>query len=181
MTLFDRLKGKGYNIIIVTGPQRSGTTICARMIGHDLGLNYVDEGRFEVWKVEKARAAIARHDPCVVQAPGLLRQVNKVVNGYGDKACVVLMRRKPREITDSLKRHPKVVHYASLIWMEVFGTDARAEALPLLMYAWWDWHMKYRVPNKVEIYYDALAEHRFWVPKEERTGWEVRQYAKSQS
>ena len=55
--------------IVVTGPQRSGTTITAKMIAHDTGHRYVDEAEFAVYDVEKWRKIVTEEDHVIVTMP----------------------------------------------------------------------------------------------------------------
>jgi hypothetical protein len=86
--------------IVVTGPQRSGTTIAARMIANDTGHRYVDEVDFGVYDVEAWRRTL--EDECVVvQCPHMLKTI---LDAPPPDVYVVLMRRDINEIHASEER-----------------------------------------------------------------------------
>ena len=58
--------------IVVTGPQRSGTRIGAKMIAADTGYQFVDEAEFLIKDSDLFREFLQR-DGVVVQAPHMLK------------------------------------------------------------------------------------------------------------
>ena len=90
-----------YQIILVTGPQRSGTTICARMIASDLKITYLDESLWGVWDGMKARQHAEENWPCVLQGPGILKDVGLFNQ---PKTAVVVMIRDSASIIESQER-----------------------------------------------------------------------------
>lgn len=170
--MFDYLRG--YDKILVTGPQRSGTTICAQMIAHDTGHIYVDEARFGIWDFNRANEVAMAHAPCVLQGPGLLRFVDIV-----KVDAILLMRRPANEIMDSLKRTMTTAEQMMIHWPECMRSTRPLESLPTLMYYHWDLLRQSNFLSQSyvgEIVYESLSSHDLWVPKEERGGWGVRQW-----
>ena len=82
---------KTYNKIVVTGPQRSGTTIIARMIAHDTGHTYIDESLFEVGDFKLFKKTIQDNDTCVIQCPGLAHKAH-CLNEYTDTIVLFCIR-----------------------------------------------------------------------------------------
>ena len=164
-----------YSIILVTGPQRSGTTICARMISHDLGHTYIDESRWGVWDGEKARQIAATESPCVLQAPGLLKDA---LLFDGLECAVVMMRRRVTDIIASQERvswnnwaEKEISHY-----VEPGTFDIPHLWVAGVKYAYWDNVIRDKLPHWTEIEYEALKSHPMWVPKEKRKEFTSRQY-----
>jgi hypothetical protein len=143
--------------IAVTGPQRSGTTIAARMIAHDTGFTFVDETQFGVHDPAGLRAALDA-DGVVVQCPSMLRHlVDEPVPGV----LVVLMRRRLDEIHASEDR----INWESALRgnskeLAVFGLTEGDSAR--LKYEYWDSHDR-PFPNR-EVDYDSLPAHPLFVP-----------------
>ena len=97
--MFDHLKP--FDKIVVTGPQRSGTRICAKMIAQDLGKEYVSEAHVGVNVFGLLEEMLEKRKNFVVQCPGLCRHVHLI--GREDTA-VVFMRRSLEHIIGSQRR-----------------------------------------------------------------------------
>lgn len=93
-----------YNKILVTGPQRSGTTIAARMIAHDTGLTYLPEEYVRVNCERSLRHVLETHDHFVLQCPALQHLMH--LPGVGDRedTLVVYTDRPLAEILASAAR-----------------------------------------------------------------------------
>ena len=147
--------------IVVTGPQRSGTRIAAKMIAADTGHDFVDETEFLIKDGALFRAALER-DGVVVQAPHMLKDL---VDDPPGSVFVVLMRRDLDHIHASEGR---------IRWAEELGGRATelgkfglTEGDPAsIKYAYWDGHEK-TVPF-VEVDYESLRGHRLFIPDELR-------------
>lgn len=70
-------KYRKFKKIIVTGPQRSGTTITAKIIANDLNYQYIDETQFDVDNIEKFRKILSS-DNIVLQCPGLVYYIDRM-------------------------------------------------------------------------------------------------------
>ena len=90
--MFEELRR--WNQIIVTGPQRSGTTIVARMIAMDTGHTFVPEETWGIHGVEKLEEYLDDHPWIVVQAPTMLVNTPELAD---DRTLVVLVRRTRSE------------------------------------------------------------------------------------
>ena len=142
--------------IVVTGPQRSGTTIAARMIASDSGHGFVDEAAFNVYDVAMFRSALA--DPgVVVQCPHMLKLL---VDDPPQDVLIVLMRRSLEEIRRSEER-------ISWTWghkeLKLFGLSEGNPAA--IKYAYWDANPP---SNSIEVEYESLAEHPAFVDQSQR-------------
>ena len=62
---------KEFPVVLVTGPQRSGTRICAKMIAHDTGHRFVDEREIHTDSLyELAGHQVPAHGACGGTVPG---------------------------------------------------------------------------------------------------------------
>jgi hypothetical protein len=147
--------------IVVTGPQRSGTRIGAKMIAADTGYQFVDEAEFLIKDNDRFREFLKR-DGVVVQAPHMLKDV---VDDPPPGIFVVLMRRDLDQIHASAAR---------IRWAEDFGgntTELKKFGLTegdsaAVKYDYWDSHAK-SVPF-LEVPYESLREHPLFVPDDQR-------------
>lgn len=91
---------KEYKRILVTGPQRSGTTICGKMIADSLGYKYIDEVKFDTYnenKFDKLRDG----ENIVIQCPHFTKECCHI----DDKdTAVIFMKRSLTEIYSSQER-----------------------------------------------------------------------------
>lgn len=150
--------------IVVTGPQRSGTRIAAKMIAADTGHSFVDETEFGIKDVGAFRQVLQR-DNVVVQAPNMLKDL---VDDPPAGVFVVLMRRDLEQIHASEQR---------IRWAEVYGGKKTelakfglSEGDPATVkYNYWDSHEK-RAPF-LEVEYEALRRHPLWVPEDQRANF----------
>ena len=82
-----------YWIIFVTGPNRSGTTICARMIAKDTGHDRVIEDEFNGANLKQlASFTQSNYGPLVIQAPFLsnvIHDLNHLIGLDMSKVLVV--------------------------------------------------------------------------------------------
>ncbi len=195
-TMFDFLNK--YQIILVTGPQRSGTTICARMIAADLNIRYLDEGLWDVWNGQQAREIAESQWPCVLQGPGLLKDIGLFNQ---PKCAVVYMIRDLDEIRASQERinwnmwaEKELSYYitgSNKEWYERYVQPmsywAPHDPLPLgpakdevayIKGEFWIHHsdklLTYK--NWYDVAYKLLHTHPMWLPKEKRTDFSSRQF-----
>ena len=79
---------------LVTGPQRSGTTIAAHILSCELNLQYIDEFDVDFNNLP---------DDCVVQAPFALKHIVELAFRYPTLHFVYIIR-EPDEIIASMER-----------------------------------------------------------------------------
>ena len=142
--------------IIVTGPQRSGTTIAARIIAEQTGGVYVDELDY----------CLPLPDKAVVQAPFLLHQALEA-SYMIPNVRFAFMYRAPGDIVASMER---VEWYAD--WYEdpnfyPHYVKHCYEYIDLLK-------RTLRKDQWFDVQYESLVHHPLFV--QERTGFTVKQY-----
>ena len=153
---------KPFTRIIVTGPQRSGTRVCAKMISADTGLRYVDEQEINVDSLY-ALAHTLTEGNVVIQCPALSYWAWAV--GTVDDVAIVLMRRPVVEIIASQER----VRWG-YEWLELMRYGAASSPIAEVKYRFWD-ETKDRIRHPFEVEYESLKAHPLWIDKEARAGF----------
>ena len=160
-SIFEHLKQ--FSKIVVTGPQRSGTSICARMISYDLGLkNVVEEDLKEVASIDRMRNLYDTDDDWVLQYPACFHKVVEFGNWPG--MAVVCMQRSIEDIIASQERigwtrqnePEEMKHY-----------PGHETPVSIVKYTLWD-EWKHQIPHPFEIEYESLSVHPLWVSVEVR-------------
>lgn len=165
--MFEHLSN--YRIVIVTGPQRSGTRICAQIIAQDTGLEYVDEGEH---MTDEAifRDLVENYDRLVIHAP----TCSHIVHDYGmlDDVAVVFMRRPLDEIAASQRR---------IYWVNDDSEKAKyppeyhTGMAAQTKYRFWDLVQRRLILHALDVGYHSLEQHPLWVPAEQRKTFEAGQ------
>lgn len=158
-----------YPRVVVTGPQRSGTTITAQMIAHDTGHTCIDETEFGVYDVQRFRELVTTRSGIVVQAPHMLREI---VDDPPPAVFVVLMRRELPEIHASDERIGWTKGGAHRPELGIFDLEDGDPAE--LKYRYWDEH-----PHTFEscevVNPRDIETHPLFVKPERRRGFAPKQ------
>jgi hypothetical protein len=154
-----------YSRIAVTGPQRSGTTIAAKMIADDTGHRFVDEEEFGIDDVDQWRAFLTK-ERVVVHCPHFLK---RIVDEAPSGVLVVLTRRPLGEIHASANRFG----WYSADWgngreLAQFGVTEGDSAV--LKYEYWDSNT--RAFPHLEVPYASLEAHPRFRGPEIRRNWD---------
>jgi hypothetical protein len=156
--------------IVVTGPQRTGTTTAGKMIAHDTGHRYVDEIEFAVYDFVRWRE-IVKEDHVVIQCPHMLKVI---LDSPPPGIFVVLMRRDLDGIHASERRIGWESRFkGNTKELVMFGVAEGDSAQ--LKYEYWNSSPK---PAKfVEVDYESLRDHPLYVAKEHRVNFGCKQTA----
>jgi hypothetical protein len=156
LTEFDR--------VLVTGPHRAGTRICAQMIAYDTGYEFVDEQDFGIDSLGGLRSHLRTRQQTVAQCPALCRHIHMLSK---DDTAIILMRREIADIIASQKR-------IGWSWerLDLARYDRHDGVVSEIKYQFWEDYQKERIKNAFEIEYESLAEHPLWVPKSSRQSFE---------
>lgn len=165
-SLLSELRAKQYRRIMVTGPQRSGTTIAAKILAEELGFAYRDEGEILVGDVGAAFRLYDLKRNFVLQAPALAAYCHLF------PGAVVFMARDLEEIRQSQIR----IAWNSSPELEKYFLD-KGEIAKVKYQVWEKWQKK--LPGRYELEYVSLASHRLWVPSHERKDFSARQTERS--
>lgn len=167
-----------YRKILVSGPQRSGTTICARMIATDLKYRYFDEMEFGVDDVRKVFAIVDNLDRIVVQCPSL--SASLWMFSHPD-ILVIFMKRDLADIIASQNR-PIYESSPDLIWttthepVELMKYGRQSGIIAQVKYDGWEAQRPY-VRNAIDVEYASLAAHPMWVDQAARATFRAKQIA----
>lgn len=157
--MFEHLSG--YDAILVTGPQKSGTHLVAAAISHDTGMELVTEG--DIGWVLPAHSDLARLHDClylggvVVQCPALCHIISQFA---APDRLVVLIRRDPAAISASQQRRgwmERAEHLELAKYRDFTGTLTERK------YAAWE-AQKPSIPHWLEVEYESMVAHPLWEP-----------------
>jgi len=165
--------------VLVTGPQRSGTRIAAKMIAQDIGYKYVDELDFGVHDRE-AFERILEDTRIVVQCPTMCHAIHKYAD---DETLVVLMVRDLDDIAASEERigweaGPYAeYHNYGMSDKQAIRHRRHGGRIAAIKYGHWRARQRDLIEHYVELEYESLAGHPLWIPKEQRIDFRHNQTA----
>lgn len=148
-----------YKKILVSGPQRSGTRICSKMIANDTKYEWIPEDNI-AHDYNVAKRLLSK-DGVVIQVP----MQTHLVDLFDDDVLVVFMRRAVEDIITSQKR---------IGWSSAFkyeggerrNYNAADIDMPIaeIKYFIWDHLQRGRIKHAMDIPYESLSKHPLWVP-----------------
>jgi len=164
-----------WRAIVVSGPQRSGTTIAARMIAADTGHRYIDEAEFGVHILAIWLRVVQDSRGVVVQCPGMSHRLCDI--GTLDDVLVLWMLRPTSDILTSQRRigwqdRQERRHYMRLTPLASEPDSAISD----VKLDYWRSTQRARVAHWLELEYESLKEHPLWVPKEQRRRFTAKQW-----
>lgn len=144
--------------LVVTGPQRSGTTIAGKILAKELDLPYVDEKAIGFHKWPR----FLQVETGVIQAPGLFHRIQEM-------ACpkVVMIR----DLDDIQASEKRIRWRAAGEWAHFERQD---KPISQVKYEFWD-KVKEGLSDWYELEYESLSTHEMWVPKEFRKQFKPKQ------
>ena len=147
-----------FEIIYVTGPQRSGTRIASKMIAKDINYNFIDEKYFNYENIKKLSQITEMNS--VIHCPCLCHCIHKFSNNNNNN-LIVIMKRNISDIINSQKR---------ISWNEQYElTKYKNENLTISEIKYKNWELqKIKIKNFIEIEYESLKYHKLWISKEFR-------------
>lgn len=172
-----------YDTIFVCGPNRSGTTIAARMIAADTGHDTVLEDDFGYSDLAQFAAFVhGDFGPRVIQCPFLTHVIHDLpylLDFDMGSSLVVMMRRPVDEIELSEQR--AVARDGKKIAFGQIGEARKKNAyhdhsdkhISTVCYESWE-DQKRLIPNSIDLEYHSLRTHGMWV---ENRNFTVRQTA----
>lgn len=163
---------KEFSKILVTGPHRTGTRICSRMIAYDTGYRFVDELEIKVDSLYSLQGLYQNHHHFVVQCPSLCRYIHLF---NADDTAIVLMRRSLADIATSQGR----IHWP---WekIEMGRYDKSNGNIAEIKYSFWEQAQRDQIFHAFEVDYDSLAAHPFWVRPQHRENFRAGQTISTQ-
>ncbi|MCG8315912.1 MAG: hypothetical protein MI976_22095 [Pseudomonadales bacterium] len=187
-----------YKRIIVTGPNRTGTTFFSNYLSQKLKYRLIDESLYKYdedvfnWYFSKERV--------VVQGPGMSYRAHSLPDDYKD-CCVVYMRRPLDEIERSSKRIRDPNRSLNHRWERFNRVVSRYKNDPVIgemiykyipsldnfeptssakfRYAIWDDVQKTKCKNYLEVNYNDLEKLDSYVDQKYRVGFSPKQVNKA--
>lgn len=148
-----------YQVILVSGPQRSGTRIAAKILAADLDYAYIDENEIKVDSLN-ALCKIVKIDGCkVIQCPALSRYVHFLASQ--DIAAVFMMR----DVDDIIASQGRIGWESELPELLRYGRLAGEPAK--IKYHMWA-RSGHLLQHCFELQYLDLRGHELWIDKEHR-------------
>lgn len=154
--------------IIVSGPQRSGTTFACAVLQEELGYDkihmpYSDRKRCKQWIDELDRVLI--HGPGMAHALVWLTEMK-------DDVAVVWMKRKVEDIIASERRIGWAFEAHEL---SQYHLKPNHGPISKVKYHFWDKVQRHLIKNKFEVEYESLKDHPLWVDKDQRRKFDAYQ------
>jgi hypothetical protein len=166
--MFENLKA--WPRIVVGGPQRSGTSIIAKMISHDTRHRLFGEERIRTDSMNRFWNLLRTTRNGVFHCPAMTRWLHLLAKE--DRGLLVVMcKRSLDEIKASQER---------IRWMweapELLRYDRTSGSQAEIKYAFWENHQKPALQEQgLEVEYSTIKEHPLWVSPEDRKNFTVRQ------
>ena len=156
-----------FSKILVTGPQRSGTRIVAKMIAHDNDIQYVSEQQIAVRDERKVRHFLYRNDRLVIQCPGLCHRIEDF---SGTNILIVIVVRNVEDIIASQRR----INWNRHQHKELSLYGKKSGIISEVRYEHWKLQKK-KIANWLEIRYEDLKDHPLFIPKDLRKNFRYNQ------
>ena len=182
---YDEIIGQLSNFpkIIVTGPQRSGTTIAGRMIANDLEYQYIDEGvHASNTNTNRLRLLLKDAENVVIQCPILASKAHWIASWDQNNIAIVYMNRNVDDIQKSQKRinwdwdEAEKHLIEGVIQLENIPIEMDySMGISTLKYRLWNEYQESKVKNSFNLEYESMAEHPLWLVKEKRENFTAKQ------
>lgn len=179
---------KKYDKLIVTGPQRSGTRIAAKIIAEELEWDFFDEARVDIGDINMIRSFIKSGlNQTVLQCPSFSHRCHETPDNVG----IVFMKRDPDHIRESdarrvgrqgnyvrfsvkAKRFGPPLSVLENIYYRYYRLFSIPKDLqyfkfaPEIAYKIWEEKQKPNMNNYYELNYEDLDYHSLWLDKSVR-------------
>ena len=147
---------KPYKYIFVSGMQRSGTTICMRMIQWDLEISHC------YWLGDNLNTAqhpeiLKTEGPIVFHSPAISRNLHEIRR---EDSAIIWMKRDNQEIFESSKS----IQWAPGQEFKNYELEPDKDFRDLIQAKedFWEWQ-KERIPHTFEVEYENLKSHPLWL------------------
>lgn len=169
---------KQYEVIVVTGPQRSGTTIKARVLSKELDYTYIDEEEFSSGDLEQFKNIVLGNKNCVIHAPAMTSICDELDN---KRVFVVYSKRKIIDVVNSQKRiNWKGEKFERRRYKNKFKEYKTIEHKKIseIKTHIWETHQKQKC-NTSDLWYDDIKYHPLF--ENNRDNFDTRQWKKTSS
>ena len=155
--------------VLVTGPQRSGTTFVSHCFSVDLGVDHIDEDDYTIDNLDLLADKILDKDSYVIHGPGVFHKVKDILEICADIFIVVMLRN-----TDEIIQSQTRINWNENEAKERTGMqDSRPYST--VQYERWNETKKSLDPEQyLEIPYLSMKNHALWI--EQRKNFSPRQW-----
>lgn len=165
---------KDYNQFIITGPQRSGTTIMARMLSNEFHI--LD--RYEMQFLHQCEEALNLYYRIAIQGPRFSHLLERITNKW-PHILVIFMQRPVDEIIASQKRINWAGEARERSNYKKHFPEFYSDDIPIAQIKY-NVFYNYQLPrykNVVPFDYYDLKDHPMWIEKEYRINFKPHQIA----
>lgn len=156
--------------ILVTGPQRTGSTFVSHCIAQDLNLPHFDEGLFEATNYEKFLEIAQEHEQWVIHGPALLHKIVEINSLFSGIKFVVL-----RRSIDDIVKSEKRIGWSDADERTSFNAWDDPRPISIIKYEFWD-VTKHQLTSWEEFEYEQFKTHPLWINQESRTDFHSKQW-----
>ena len=161
--MFEHLKK--FSNIVISGPQRSGTRIAAKIIASDTGKNYIDE-RYISFHDFRLLQYYLQKGRVVVQCPGLCHLLHNIKR---ENTLIIMVRRSIEEIISSEYR----------VWekdserIELLKYGYTDGIISKIKYSFWDSEQRAILGRRAkEINFNDLESHHLFIKERKDFRWD---------
>lgn len=166
--MFEELKK--FTKIILTGPQRAGTKISAKIIADELGYEYFQEQSVNISDYSLLVKLIESKSYFVIQCPGLAHRCHELA-GFGDDLAVVFARRDTKDIIisqDRIKWTERLEPLEKEKYNRFSSYYTEGDPISVIKYKVWEKFQKRTLTNSFEVEYKSLSFSHLWIPEDKR-------------
>lgn len=166
MNKFEHLKS--FKKILVTGPQRSGTTIAAKIIAEELQYKYIDERAVDVRSLTKLYEKLTDKNNLIIHGPCFCSMIHWL---DAPDTAVVLVRRD----TDEIKKSEQKIGWNEEEF-ELKNYFTKQGTIAKIRYSVWENFQQptMKIPA-FELEYKSLSDHPLWIS--DRNNFRRRQFS----
>jgi len=165
---------KNYKKIIVTGPQRSGTTITGKILSVRLNLKYLDEMVIKVRDKKLFDQVVNERNNFVLQCPSMSYYIHNI--GNREDVFIVFMKRDVHDILLSQYRINWTYDKSESLKYINAGFDVNIDIpISIIKYHIWNKYQKNKIKNKMELWYECLKTDDMWIDKKFRKNFYSKQ------
>jgi adenylate kinase family enzyme len=158
--------------ILVTGPQRSGTTFISNCIARDMNLTHIDEAEFQVSDLEKFIEVTGKEKNWVAQGPGIMMHLFQIQNIYPEITFIIIKR----DVSEIIKSQERISWQYENYEKENLGFSNDLRDISIIKYDLWDsWKKNFN--HYIEYEYEDFKNHPYWVEKEKRSSFHSKQWS----
>lgn len=182
--LLNIIKEKKYTTIIVSGPQRSGTTYIGNMLSEDLNYHYIDENDVEVYKFTTVTNIINdnKNQRKIIQMPAMSHCLHRITD---KDTLIIFMYRDNDDIQKSMDRvnlHKwtdiDFVNYKRVFPTFIDKIDSFKELYVMKKWFWENIQKPICRCDYLDVSYEIVKQTKNYIEPNERINFTLKQIKK---